>query len=164
MGIVKAYVDGSYDKKTKVGGFGIVYLDENDTIVSLDAGKLKDQLILSMWNVAGEIVAARTVLYKCLYEKIPSIVIYYDYQGIEKWAKQEWKRKNEFTQEYSEICQLIFKDVNVEFVHVHGHSGDQFNDLADTLAKIGSGIGKEVDSIDGNYVNKQVNGTSIRRY
>lgn len=152
MSIVKAYVDGSYDRKNKIGGFGIVYLDENDMIVSLDSGRIENKPILSMWNVAGEIVAATTVLEKCLYEKISSITIYYDYEGIEKWARKIWQRKNEHTKEYSDTCQRIFKDVNVHYVHVKGHSGNKYNELADILAKVGAGVYKQ-DTVD-KFINK----------
>lgn len=154
MNIVKAYVDGSYDKKKKIGGFGIVYLDENDNIISLDSGTIKNKPILSMWNVAGEITAATIVLEKCLYEKIPDITIYYDYEGIEKWARKLWQCKNEYTKEYRENCQRIFKDVNVRYIHVKGHSGDKYNEMADILAKIGAGICESQDSIDNITIHK----------
>jgi len=162
MGIVKAYVDGSYNKKEGIGGFGIVYLDENNMVVSLDSGTIKNKGILSMWNVGAEITASLTVLEKCLYEKIPSIEIYYDYEGIEKWATQTWKRKNEYTKKYSEVCELISKDVRVHFVHVSGHSGDKYNDLADILAKIGSHTTKNIDEMDGNKIRKNIKGYILK--
>ena len=139
-GIVKAYVDGSYDKSTKLGGFGIVYLDEDDNIVDFDGGIIENKPILSMWNVAGEITAATTVLNKCRCEKIPSITIVYDYEGIGSWALGKWKGKNEFTKEYIETAKLVMYDVNVKFEHVKGHSGNVYNDIVDVIAKMSARV------------------------
>ena len=47
----------------------------------------------SMRNVAGEILGGSMAAIKRAVElKLPSINIYYDYMGIEKWAIGEWKR------------------------------------------------------------------------
>lgn len=49
-----AYVDGSYNKETKVYGSGIVFLSEGGCKEFSKSGNDKD--MLDMWNVAGEYV------------------------------------------------------------------------------------------------------------
>ena len=39
-----------------------------------------------MHNVAGEIEAAKFVMWYAVDKKIPEITIFYDYEGIESWV------------------------------------------------------------------------------
>lgn len=46
---------------------------------------------------------------------------------------KKWKRKNQYTQAYSDFVDK-YKDTVVDFIHVKGHSGNKYNDMADMLA------------------------------
>ena len=51
------------------------------------------------------------------------LTIYYDYEGIGKWATGEWKAKNKITQGYRDYIKQVKDKLELHFVHVKGHSG-----------------------------------------
>lgn len=59
-----------------------------------------------------------------------------------------WKAKKEETQEYRDKMRGFFGMIDIGFVHVKGHSGDEYNDKADELAKTGAGILEETFAED----------------
>lgn len=139
---VKAYVDGSYDHSTlRYAGGAVIILEDKEILIS-EAG---DNIVLAkMRNVAGELLGAIRVMewFADNREKLEleKLMIYYDYEGIEKWATGQWKAKKEGTQlyvsKYKEFRQQFF----IQFVKVLAHSGDYYNDKADELAKKALGI------------------------
>ena len=80
-----AFVDGSYNVKTKVFGCGGYVVADGNRYEIKAAGD--DPEMATMRNVAGEILGARLAVEKALELKLPSIIILYDYEGIE--AEQE---------------------------------------------------------------------------
>ena len=86
-------------------------------------------------NVAGEIEAAKYVMQYAFDQGIKQIKIYYDYIGIEMWAKKNWKANLDYTKAYVEFYEKIAKCVDVTFCKVKAHTGDQYNEEADRLAK-----------------------------
>ena len=86
-----AYVDGSFNAKKKVYGYGAVLIDGQQVIKRL-YGHGDNEECISSRNVAGEIFGAlAAVKYAVEHPEYDGIVIYYDYMGIEKWAIGEWK-------------------------------------------------------------------------
>jgi ribonuclease HI len=134
-----AYVDGSYDDKKKQYSYGVVvFYDGGEQHF---AEKFSDVNMVEMRNVAGEIEGAKRAMKFCVENEIKSIDILYDYEGIEKWCTGAWKTNKEGTKEYKKFYNEIKKLVDVNFVKVKAHSGNQYNDLADSLAKCALGIG-----------------------
>lgn len=136
--ITKIYVDGSFGDG-KGCGYGVVILKPGLEEPILIKGKVLSDAI-SMRNVAGELKGAMKAMKFALDNEIDTIALHYDYKGIEKWATGEWKTKNEWTKSYKEFYQNIKCDLNVLFVKVKAHSGDEYNDLADSLAKSAIGL------------------------
>lgn len=133
-----AYVDGSYNIKTKIFGCGVViFYDGEDTTFSKS---FSDPEMASMRNVAGEIEGAKLAMQYCLDNNIEEIDIYYDYEGIEKWCSGAWKTNKSGTVAYKQFYNKVIKNVKVNFIKVKGHSGDKYNDMADRLAKDAVGI------------------------
>ena len=133
-----AYVDGSYNIKTKIFGCGVViFYDGEDTTFSKS---FSDPEMASMRNVAGEIEGAKLAMQYCLDNNIEEIDIYYDYEGIEKWCSGAWKTNKSGTVAYKQFYNEVIKNVKVNFIKVKGHSGDKYNDMADRLAKDAVGI------------------------
>lgn len=140
-----AYVDGSYDVKSKDFSCGIVFI-HNGTQKNF-AKKFGFCDTSSMRNVAGEIEGALAAMRFCIDLKISTLNLYYDYDGIAKWCLNEWKTNKQSTREYKKFYDSIKNDLRVNFIKVKGHSGNKLNDLADTLAKSALGM------MDENFIN-----------
>lgn len=133
-----AYVDGSYKHETREFSCGAVLFYKGEE--KHFSEKFSSKSMAEMRNVAGEIMGSVTIIKYCLENKIKSISIYYDYEGVAKWAMGEWKANKEGTKAYRDFCKAKMEEINIEFVKVKGHSGDKYNDLADKLAKQALGI------------------------
>lgn len=131
---VEAYVDGSYEHSIKLYGSGVVILKGEDVIKTLSV-KGNDKDLVDMRNVAGEIEASKLAMNYCLENGIKNLILYFDYEGIEKWCTGAWKTNKEGTINYKRYYDRIKDSLNVKFVKVKAHSGNKYNDEADRLAK-----------------------------
>lgn len=134
-----AYVDGSYNIKTKEYGFGCILIEGQKVIKEL-SGKGDKEALVSMCNVAGEILGSLAAMKFALENGYPGVCIYYDYEGIEKWANGLWRANKIGTQNYQKLVNEYRKKINISFIKVLAHSGDFFNERADKLAKKAVGI------------------------
>lgn len=135
---LRAYVDGSYNINTCEFSFGAVLFLEGEMLTFSE--KFSDPELASMRNVAGEIKGSEFVLRYCAEHGIKNVEIYYDYEGIAAWAEGRWKTNKLGTMAYKALYDELSKKVSVKFVKVRGHSGDKYNDMADSLAKEALGI------------------------
>ncbi len=133
-----AYVDGSYNIKTKEFGFGAVIF--HDGKARTFSRGYNDEELATMRNVAGEIMGSMFAMHYCKEHGIKNLKIFYDYEGIAKWCRGEWKVNKPGTIYYRDYYNSMKEFVKVEFVKVKGHSGDKYNDMADALAKKAVGI------------------------
>jgi len=130
---LRAYVDGSYvDGKT---GYGAIIVAGRDEVVRFSG--IVDGADGTR-QVAGELQATMTVLAWCLDHQIAEITVYYDYEGIKKWASGEWRAKQAITQAYVSFLRQC--PIKIQWSKVESHSGDYWNDIADQLAKQGAQI------------------------
>ena len=134
-----AYVDGSYNIKTKEYGFGCILIEGQKVIKEL-SGKGDKEALVSMRNVAGEILGSLAAMKFALENGYPGVCIYYDYEGSEKWANGLWRANKIGTQNYQKLVNEYRKKINISFIKVLAHSGDFFNERADKLAKKAVGI------------------------
>ena len=128
-----AYIDGSYDNRKKVYGSAVLLFVEGKKISHKFAGNQPE--LIKLRNVAGEIEAAKYVMQYAYDQGIKQIKIYYDYAGIEMWAKKDWKANLNYTKEYASFYENIAEHVEVIFSKVKAHTGNQYNEEADLLAK-----------------------------
>lgn len=131
--VANAWVDGSYNSKLDIYGSGsIIILPNKEKITILKADKNN----LSKYrNVTGEVLASLYTIYQCITLQMDKVVIYYDYKGIENWATGKWKANNELTKTYVNAICKYREYIDIRFVKVKGHSGDHYNEIADSLAK-----------------------------
>ena len=141
-GIAVAYVDGSFSKDTGEFACGAVLFWQGERV--LFSKKYNDPALAEMHNVAGEILGAVAVIRYCLDKGIPALEIHHDYEGVGKWALGLWKANKPGTQAYAALCKQAMGRLDLTFVKVKGHSGNQWNDLADQLAR--RALGKEKSS------------------
>ena len=130
---VIAYVDGSFDSRSKYYSYGLVLFVNGQVITQKE--KFNDVNLVAMRNVAGEIIGSTEAMEYCIKNGYSSLIIYYDYSGIEKWCSGEWKANKIGTIAYKKYYDSIKDKLEVDFRKVKSHSGDIYNDLADKLAK-----------------------------
>ncbi|MBE6014880.1 MAG: reverse transcriptase-like protein [Lachnospiraceae bacterium] len=133
-----AYVDGSFNAETGEFAYGAVIF-HNGRQINLSA-KSGDDSLASMRNVAGEIKGSEAAIRYAADNDIKKITIFHDYEGIAKWPTGEWKTNKEGTASYKAFYDAHKGILDIRFVKVKGHSGDKYNDLADSLAKKALGI------------------------
>lgn len=131
---IEAYVDGSFDASQKKYGSGGVLIKNGKVIDSFSKeGKNLDSV--SMRNVAGEIEASMYAMQYCVDNAYSKLVLYFDYNGIEKWCTGEWKANKKGTKNYKKFYDEISDKLEVKFVKVKAHTGIEYNEMADKLAK-----------------------------
>ncbi|MFA5470690.1 MAG: viroplasmin family protein [Acholeplasmataceae bacterium] len=128
---LNAFTDGSFDEELNISSYGIVYIDCNGNEVT-KGGFIEDSY--GSRNITGEIEAVIEAINRAIYFKYNTIRIFYDYNGIGKWASKEFKAKTHVAIRFVNFLKEVKDKINIDFMHVKGHSGIKYNELADTLA------------------------------
>lgn len=134
----RAFVDGSYNKSTKVYGYG-GFLDAGGRRYPL-LGHGSNPEMASMHNVAGEISGAMAAVLKAEELGLSHVTILYDYEGIRKWADGGWKARKRYTAAYRDFMNSPARTVSIAFRKVAAHTGVEGNEVADAMAKHAAGI------------------------
>lgn len=134
---VIAFVDGSYSSLDEKSGFGAIIIDNKGVQTPLYKAFTKklNADFLDLRNVAAELEGVKeSVKWAIAYDKT-RIKIYYDYDGIGKWADGLWKANKEITRQYVNFISEKRRLIIIEFCKVPAHSGIEYNEMADKLAK-----------------------------
>lgn len=129
----KIYTDGSY--RDGLWGAGAILIAPNGEVKKYSSFG-KDEC--GSRNVTGEINAVVNAL-RALFKLVNrnerhEVVIYHDYEGIQKWAENRWKANKPIAVSYKEAIEKARAYFDISFVKVKTHSGDKYNELADQLA------------------------------
>lgn len=141
--MINIYTDGAHSSKTNVGGWAIV-ITQNDNHIGQATGweanttnnrmelrALLEALKLIYQNIPQE-------FQKAIYSDSAYIVNCFSKNWYKLWQNNGWRTSNRSpvaNQDlWSEI--LYYYDIlpNITIEKVSGHSGDKWNELADTLA------------------------------
>lgn len=128
------YTDGSYNKDTKLAGYGAVILANE--IVHL-SGQVESY---GGAQVNGELEAVRKSVDWAIRNGYRSVCIHHDYTGVGKWADGEWKVNRDYTQKYAEYIARQREIIGISFEQVPAHSGITYNEMADKLARSGCNL------------------------
>lgn len=131
---VTIYVDGSYDSTSGVYGYGFVVIFKDGTVKEF-YGANNDTDTARLRNVAGEMLGAMFAVKYAKNKKCKSVLICHDYLGIERWASGTWKTKNRFTAGYADFMKRNGKQIDISYKKVDAHTGVEYNERADQLAK-----------------------------
>lgn len=129
-----AYVDGSFNAEKQIYGSGAVILIDGVLVSELKKTG-NSEMLVSMRNVAGEIAASVMAMRYALDNGYEQITIFHDYEGIAKWCTGEWKTEKDGTKKYKQFFDSVKSRIKVSFVKVAAHTGVEYNELADKLAK-----------------------------
>ena len=141
------YVDGSFDVNLQKYSFGCVILLEDGRIVER-SGNGDEPELLAIRNVAGEMYGAMYAVRWAFENGYSSVVLHYDYEGIEKWATGVWSARNPHTRKYAAFMKQMQEKIEVIFQKVKAHSGDFYNEQVDKLAKKALLEGHGIPDID----------------
>jgi len=133
-----AYVDGSYEHSMRRYAYGCVIVFDDHTVDLNGSGN--DEALVSMRNVAGEILGSQCAIDWAIENQYESVTIYYDYEGIEKWALGIWKANKEGTKAYKAFVEERMSKIQIRFQKVAAHTGVKYNEMADQLAKAALGL------------------------
>ena len=128
-----AYVDGSFCLKTRTYSYGVVVLTQEGK--ETYSGRENDKELAEMRNVSGEIKGAMIAMDLAIKKRKDILYLYFDYTGIEHWAKGDWKTNKEGTRVYKEYYDNLKDELTVVFIKVKAHTGVVYNEEADRLAK-----------------------------
>ncbi len=134
-----AFVDGSFDAKTKKYAFGCVIIEPDGNVTEKN-GEGSEPEAVSARNVAGELLATMTATAFALKNGYKKLCIYHDYTGIARWYNGDWKAESFAAKEYLEFMNKTKPLLQTEFIKVEAHTGVFFNERADILAKQALGI------------------------
>ena len=133
-----AYVDGSYDHSQRRYAYGCVLVLPEENVTLNGSGNEEDYV--SMRNVAGEILGSEKAINWAIAHGYQQVCIYYDYEGIEKWANGIWKANKPGTRRYQRFIEEKRKEISISFQKVAAHTGVEYNEMADQLAKAALGL------------------------
>lgn len=143
---MKIYVDGSYKQSVNpnVAGWAFAAFNENDILLRTAHGVVENP---ASRQIDGELEATLEALKwvqankETYFPNGGKIEIFHDYEGIGKWARNEWKTNTNLTRGYRESVNMLMlslisgnQKVETIFSWVKGHSSDAGNDLVDRLA------------------------------
>src|SRR5690606_42157964 len=129
--LYQAYVDGSFFEGFV--GYGAVILTSGQEVERF-SGSVEQHT--EQRQVVGELQATMLVLQWCQDHNVEEIEVFYDYEGIEKWATGDWKTNNEVTRHYAAYVRE--SPTKVIWHKVKSHTGVHWNELVDELAKQGA--------------------------
>lgn len=134
---IAIYVDGSFKtiNEHQLIGSAYVVVNKDGSTVERKVAKEYEAGTHSR-NITGELNATYGAIAYALQNNVPEITIYHDYVGIAEWANLNWKANKPETQKYANYINRVRneKGLVINFIHVKGHSGNMFNEVADKLA------------------------------
>lgn len=143
---VVAYVDGSFNKDIGRYAFGCVLIRPDGGIVR-ESGSGNDPESLQLRNVTGEMLGAMYAVRWCEVNGYSAVRICYDYMGIEMWAVGAWRTNNSLTQKYAAFMKESGSRIRITFQKIAAHTGVEYNEEADKLAKAALAEGKAIPKI-----------------
>lgn len=131
---VEIYVDGSYSPEPPIYGSGWVAVKGKD-ILSRRSFSGNNARYIESRQVPGEVFACIEAINWAKKNGFETVIISYDYEGIEKWATGKWSAKKNVSKDYVTLYKQASQGIKVIFKQVKAHSGVNFNEVADKLAK-----------------------------
>jgi len=132
---VVAYIDGGYNNQTKEYSYGVVLFHKGKEYHFNE--KFDNVSFQTMRNVAGKIEGSKKAISFCAENAVKFLDMYYDFEGIAKWARGEWHTNKPGTIAYKNFYDDMIQkhQLRVNFIKVETHSNNNYSDLANPLAK-----------------------------
>jgi viroplasmin and RNaseH domain-containing protein len=134
---VLIYCDGSYtpSRRNRFSAGAVVVKD--GAVIQTISKYYENAEFAATRNVAGEILAIIEALDYCQQNQLTNILFLVDYQGLISWWNGSWKTNSAISKYY--LAELKrYTTLQFEFRKVDAHTGVEFNEMADQLAKAGT--------------------------
>lgn len=136
-GVLMAYTDSSFTSgNPPKSGYGICFVRDGKEVAHVYGPCDADA---ALRNVGGELMAATKAIE--IAEKLmePELIICHDFKNIQMWGDGLWKCNTKETAAFRDMVEAARKDgLAIEFGWVRGHTGNQYNELADQYAAAGA--------------------------
>ncbi|WP_197224798.1 ribonuclease HI [Lysinibacillus sphaericus] len=139
--ILLCTMDGSYSGTLENYSYGLV-ITYNDDIVHYSMGVGNNEEMRAQRQIGGELLGAMKAIAYAINNGHKKIVIFFDYIGVANHATGFWKLDTNNSKVYHNWVQEKCSKYGLEiiFCKVDAHTGDDFNEIADGLAKLALGI------------------------
>ena len=134
---VIAFTDGSYSNAEQTSGYGAIIMDSEQELASLQGAVTlaEDPEYVAMRNVSAELDAVKAAVTWAITHAKRKSTIYYDDEGIGRWADGSWRTNKELTRAYAGFIEDMADKIEIELIKVPAHSGVAYNEKVDELAK-----------------------------
>ena len=113
--------------------YGVVFITKEGK--ETFSGREDNRELAEMRNVSGELKGAMVAMELAVEREMDTLYLHFDYTGIEQWAVGNWKTNKDGTRAYKKYYDSIKDKLRVVFIKVKAHSGIEYNEEADQLAK-----------------------------
>lgn len=147
-----AYVQGTFDKKTKIYGYGCVFAADGEAVERrIGFGKDTDNI----WNIAGQLSGASEAIDYALHKRYDTLDIVCDYEGLLKWADGLWQAKKPMAADYQNFVRRarnLGLIINFSKAHINDPFVAEVQQLSkDALAEAEkSGISEIIKAVEEN--------------
>lgn len=133
------YCDGSFDPHRKIGGYGVVVLYKGTKEFSESSIDATSSTRAEMLGVirAIESVGNKTSIIQIYTDS--KVIVDVATKYLQIWVTTKWKKCIKNKDLWLRIFSLM-KQHLIEWYWINGHSGNQYNDRADYLAKQSIGV------------------------
>lgn len=151
----QAYLDGAEESQGKSTEFED-YLSDDTCVAYVDGSNTENQVgasvilvlgastnnaeMLKSRNISGEVNSAVIAISSAIKVGKKKIVVIHDFLGIRCWATGEWDADSDIAVKYVKFINSVSDKIDIEFVHVKGHTGNMGNEMADKAAKKMAGV------------------------
>ena len=126
----KIYTDGAYSGLRNRGGWSFIVVQDNEKIYSTFDTQLDTT------NNRMEIKASLEAMLWMKSNNIKSAIIFTDSMYVINTMTKDWKRNK--NNDLWDILDDLVNNLDINWIHVKGHSGDKWNNHCDLLAVAGS--------------------------
>ncbi len=128
--MIRISVDGSWSANNP-DVVGWAYISDDESLIGMDSLANHENLR----QVLGEMKAAMKAVHAATHACYKTIIIAYDYDGVEKWVTDKWKAKTKYTQQYRDwMRNRITRGYDIRFEKI-----DAATNPADVLARSQTG-------------------------
>lgn len=139
---VIAFVHGGYKNdieknKSERYSYGVIlFTKQNNKVLENHLfNSFSDEEGLSIESVSGGLKGVMDAISWAIKYNFSLIDIYYDYDGIEKWANGTWKAKNSLTQSYINYIDANKEKITISFSKVSTETEIKYDEKAKKLAE-----------------------------